>query len=152
MRLSLIFGVVLGLGLGACSDDDGESYNCAEETRDDVFAIGLTKAGEAGKIEFVLLSADPAPPSRGDNKLTLGLRTMAAPAAPITGAVMTVNPFMPDHSHGAGKDVKITEGSEAGQYVLEEVSLWMPGLWEVRIQASTGADTDRAVFKFCLAS
>lgn len=151
--LGLGLGLGLVLGLGACSseggDDDGTSYNCAAETRDDEFVTGLAKPGDAGRIEFKLLSSDPAPPSRGDNTWIVALSTMAAPATPVTGAAMSVTPFMPDHEHGSGKAVVITPMTEAGQYQLEPVNLWMPGLWEVRIQV-TGVDGDRAVFKFCL--
>lgn len=151
MRLSLILGVVLGLG--ACDDEDhnGESYNCAAETRDDEFVVGLSKPGESGRLEFKLMSSDPAPPSRGDNTWVLQLTTMAAPATPVTGAPMSVTPFMPDHEHGSGKTVTVTPTTEPGQYKLVPVNLWMPGLWEVTVQVS-GADSDRAVFRFCLPS
>jgi hypothetical protein len=150
MRPVLISGLVLALG--ACADDggsDGTTYNCMDETRDDEFVVGLTKPGESSKLEFKLMSSDPAPPSRGDNTWVLQVSTMASPAAPVSGASMTAVPFMPDHTHGSGKTVTVTPMTEAGQYKLEPVNLWMPGLWEVRIQV-TGTDADRVVFKFCL--
>jgi hypothetical protein len=153
MRPSLILGVLFALG--ACADDggddDGTSYNCAAETRADEFAIGLAKPGESSRLEFKLLSSDPAPPSRGDNVWILQLSTLAAPATPVSGAAMSVTPFMPDHAHGSGKTVTVTPMAEPGQYELDPVNLWMPGLWEVTIQVS-GADGDRAVFRFCLPS
>jgi hypothetical protein len=153
MRLFLFLGVVLAAG--ACSDDstadDSESYNCAAETRDDEFVLGLTKPGESSRFSFKLVTADPAPPARGDNSWVLELDTMAAPPAPVTGAALSVTPFMPDHQHGSGKTVTVTPMTEAGQYKLEPVNLWMPGLWEVTIQVN-GAETDRAVFRFCLPS
>jgi hypothetical protein len=151
MRLFLILGVVLGLG--ACSDDghDGTSYNCAAETRDDEFVVGLSKPGEGSQLEFKLMSSDPAPPARGDNTWVLQLSTMAAPVTPVTGAAMSVTPFMPDHEHGSGKTVTVTPMTEPGQYRLEPVNLWMPGLWEITVQVS-GATSDRAVFRFCLPS
>ena len=153
MRLFLILFVVLAAG--ACADDgggdDGTSYNCAAETRDDEFVLGLTKPGDSSRYEFKLMSADPAPPARGDNTWILQLSTMTAPIAPVTGASMTVTPFMPDHAHGSGKTVLVTPMPEAGQYKLEPVNLWMPGLWEVTILA-TGAETDQVVFRFCLPS
>lgn len=164
MRLSTFaghnasLGLCLGLGatlaIGACSDsggDDDTSYNCAAETRADEFVLGLAKPGESGQLTFQLVTADPAPPARGDNSWIIELDTMAAPATPVTGATMSVTPFMPDHAHGSGKTVTITPMTEAGQYKLEPVNLWMPGLWEVTIQVS-GAQPDRAVFRFCLPS
>jgi hypothetical protein len=150
MRLSLILGVALSVG--ACADDphdDGTTYDCAKETRDDEFVIGLTKPGENSRLEFKLLSSDPAPPARGDNTMVLQLSTMAAPVTPVSGASMSVTPFMPDHEHGAGKTVQITPLADPGQYQLEPVNLRMPGLWEVTIEVD-GADSDRAVFRFCL--
>ena len=148
-----MFALALCPALAACSDDPGDdtSYNCAAETRDEEFVMGLTKAGEQQRLEFKLLSSDPAPPARGDNIWILQLSTMAAPVMPVTGAVMTVTPFMPDHEHGSGKTVTITPLAEPGQYRLEPVNMWMPGLWETTIQVSSGA-SDRVVFRFCLPS
>ena len=152
MRQFLILGALLAAG--ACSDDntaDDESYNCAAETRDDDFVLGLSKPGESSRYEFKLMSADPAPPARGDNTWILQLSTMAAPATPVSGETMSVTPFMPDHAHGSGKTVIVTPMTDAGQYKLSPVNMWMPGLWEVTIQ-TTGTQTDRVVFRFCLPS
>jgi YtkA-like protein len=156
MRLFLILGVVLAAGASACADDsnsgdDETSYNCAAETRDDDFVLGLSKTGESSHYEFKLMSADPAPPARGDNTWVLQLNTMIAPVTPVSGASMTVTPFMPDHAHGSGKTVIVTPMTEAGQYKLSPVNLWMPGLWEITIQTSS-AESDRVVFRFCLPS
>jgi hypothetical protein len=154
MRLFLILGVVIAAG--ACSDggdsgDDETSYNCAAETRDDDFVLGLAKPGESNHYEFKLMSADPAPPARGDNTWVVQLNTMVTPIAPVSGATLSVTPFMPDHAHGSGKTVIVTPMTEAGQYQLSPVNLWMPGLWEVTIQASA-PQSDRVVFRFCLPS
>ncbi|HWO21717.1 MAG TPA: FixH family protein [Kofleriaceae bacterium] len=162
MRQIMILGVTAAAAAvtGACSDDhgdddDGTSYNCLEETRADEFVLGLTKPGEQGVYEFKLLSADPAPPARGDNLWQLEVSTIAAPVAPVSDATLRVTPFMPDHSHGSGKTVLVTPMT-AGQYQLEPVNLWMPGLWEVTIQAEAaqtgGTQRDRVVFRFCLPS
>jgi hypothetical protein len=153
MRLSPILAIALATA--ACSgghgDDHPEEYDCVKETRDDEFVMGLTKTGGAGQLSFKLVSSDPAPPSRGDNTWILELSTMAAPVMPVSGATMSVTPFMPDHEHGSGEDVIVTPMPAAGQYKLEPVNLWMPGLWEVTMQVN-GAQTDRVVFKFCLPS
>src|SRR5689334_21622560 len=156
MRQFLILGVLLAAGASACADDgnsgdDDTSYNCAAETRDDDFVLGLSKPGESSRYEFKLMSADPAPPARGDNTWVLQLNTMIEPVTPVSGAIMSVTPFMPDHQHGSGKSVIVTPMPEAGQYKLSPVNLWMPGLWETTIQVN-GTDSDRVVFRFCLPS
>jgi hypothetical protein len=152
MRQYLILGVTLIAG--ACSDgghDYGTSYNCAKETRADEFVLGLTKTGEMGRYEFKLLSADPSPPVAGFNTLQLELSTMTAPTSPVTGASLSVRPYMPDHKHPASEPVLVKPMSAAGQYELAPVDMWMPGLWEVTIRVN-GAESDSAVFRFCLAS
>ena len=39
-----------------------------------------------------------------------------------------------------------------GQYELAPVNLWMPGLWETTISASSATGTDSVVFRFCIPS
>ena len=143
----------------ACSDDappddSDTSYNCATEDRDDEFVAGLSKAGAAGTLNFTLVSAVPAPPARGDNTWVLQVNAMSAGVvgAPVSGATLEVTPFMPDHAHGTPLSVEITPEATDGQYKLEPVNMWMPGLWETTIDATAGTDTDRVVFRFCIPS
>jgi len=148
--------LALTLFAAACSSDGGhggddESYNCAAETRDDEFVVGIEKAGTNGKLTFKLLEATPAPPARGDNTWVLQLTSQGA-AAPVTGAAMIVTPFMPDHQHGTPITVGIEPMPTDGQYILTPINLWMPGLWQTTIEAQSGADTDKAVFAFCIPS
>ena len=144
--------IALSLFAAACSDgghDDEPTVNCAEEMRDEEFVAGMQKLGTNGKITFTLVQAVPAPPARGDNTWTVQLTTAGA-AAPVTGAGMVVTPHMPDHTHTPVSD----QGSampEAGKYSAP-VNMWMPGLWQTTIQANAGADSDKAVFVFCVPS
>jgi hypothetical protein len=147
MRIAL----ALTLFTAACSSghDDDEPVNCAEEMRDEEFVAGMQKLGEDGKITFTLVQATPAPPARGDNTWTVQLTTAGA-AAPVTGATMIVTPHMPDHTHAPVSD----QGQampEAGKYSAP-VNMWMPGLWRTTIQATSGTDSDKAVFVFCVPS
>jgi hypothetical protein len=142
--------------LAACGggDDDGYaddgSYDCATEDRADVFAVGLARPGEKGTLTVRLMASTPAPPSRGDN--TWSIELVDAAGAPVTGAAVEVVPFMPDHRHGTGIKAKITEQG-AGLYQAAPVNLWMPGLWEITVEATpAGGAEDRAVFRFCIAS
>ncbi|HLL25170.1 MAG TPA: FixH family protein [Kofleriaceae bacterium] len=132
-------------------DDDGASYNCATEARDDEFLVGIEKVGKSGKLTFKLLEATPAPPARGDNTWVLQLTSQGA-AAPVTGAAMIVTPFMPDHQHGTPSQVVIEPMPSAGTYKLAPVNMWMPGLWQTTIQAEANGVSDSAVFSFCIPS
>ena len=100
------------------------------------------------------MSANPAPPARDDNTWVLQLSSMSGGTvgAPVSGATVTVTPFMPDHQHGSGKTVVVEPMTEAGQYELAPVNLWMPGLWETTISASSATGTDSVVFRFCIPS
>ncbi len=160
MRL-LAHPVVLAATLvvaAGCSGDDGghdgatdanEPVNCATVVDDDEFVVGLTKAGSSARYDFALMGADPAPPSRGDNAWQLELTAAGAPQA---DAAISVFPFMPTHGHTSPTAVKITPGATPGRYELASVNFWMPGVWEVTIDATVGGVTDTALFRFCIAS
>nr|MBA3538160.1 FixH family protein [Deltaproteobacteria bacterium] len=109
------------------------------------------KAGVAGALDFKLMTANPAPPARGDNIWTLQVSAMAGGTvgAPVAGGMLTVTPFMPDHQHGTPLRVEITDQGN-GMYELSPVNMWMPGLWETTIQVSSASGTDQAIYRFCI--
>lgn len=137
---------------GACADDaahgDDTSVNCAVETADE-YVVGLQKTGAV--LDVRLMSALPAPPSRGDNEWIIHVETVAG-AAPVTGATIDVTPFMPKHQHGTPVDVKVDVMPNAGEYKLSPVNLWMPGVWETTIEMTSSSGTDSVVYKFCIPS
>lgn len=162
MRRACIFGLGLGLALAplaACSGGGGETtadapVDCTMETRADNFVVGLEKPGQAGALDFKLMSDDPAPPSRGDNTWTIQVSSMSAGVVgnPVAGLAsdMAATPFMPDHGHGTPVPVAISEDTaNPGQYQLKPVNMWMPGYWETTIQVA-GNTTDTVVFKVCI--
>ena len=118
----------------------------------DVFTVGLEKKGAGGSIDFKLMSVNPAPPARGDNSWVLQINAMSGGTvgSPLTGASMMVTPFMPAHQHGTPVPVQIMPMPTAGQYTLDPVNMWMPGVWDVTIVASVGATTDQAKYSFCI--
>jgi hypothetical protein len=147
------------VGLGACGGGmdgpaDDEPVNCAAETRDDDFAVGLQKTGDGGTLGFTLMTAEPAPPQRGDNAWVIQINQMAAGVigAPVDGADITVSPFMPDHGHPAAKTVIIEPTGNPGEYEMSPINLWMPGLWETTIDATSAGGDDVVVFRFCIPS
>ena len=136
--------------LAACGGDDHDTMDevdCTKVSGADTFVVGLEKTGGAGALTFKLLSATPAPPARGDNTWVVQINTATAP---LEGAQLQVTPFMPAHEHGSPIQVVATAMPDAGQYKLEPVNLWMPGVWETTIRATAGATTDSAVYKFCI--
>ena len=150
-------GLALGLALAACGSGDAgpdAPLDCSMVTGVDTFVVGLEHHGAAGALDYKMMSVDPAPPIRGDNTWVLQINAMASGVvgSPVDGASLAVTPFMPAHQHGTPIPVVVTPMATAGQYMLSPVNLWMPGVWETTIQATSGSTTDSAVFKFCIPS
>ncbi len=154
MRALLLVPVVAACHTSMSNvDADNGTYNCAAETRADVWQIPLVKNGEQNALQFSLVDATPAPPARGDNTWTLQINQMAngVVGAPMSNATLTATPYMPDHMHGTPKVVAITPMPTAGQYQLSPVNMWMPGLWQTTITASaTGGPADTVVYSICI--
>ncbi len=143
LPLSAIAALLAGCGGG----DDGfedEPVNCAAETRDDDYMAGMVKTGE--RLSFALIDAAPAPPDEGDNSWTLHI---ADGEIGVQGLALTVTPWMPDHDHGTPIAAAATE-TTGGDYTVAPINLWLPGLWEVTIEARDGESVDAAVFAFCI--
>jgi hypothetical protein len=145
------------LALAACdgesmaSDDgdeaDAQPRGCASELRADTYALGLRKVGGAFTVQFA--DALPAPPTRGDNTWTV--MVMDANGAGMTDLSLAAVPFMPDHMHGTTVETVVTPGPIPGEYVLDPVNLFMPGLWEVTLEMTAQDGTeDDVVFSFCV--
>jgi hypothetical protein len=157
MRAPILLALGLVSGLAACggddavSDDSNEMVDCSLITDADEFTVGLTKPGFDGVLEFSLMSANPAPPSRGDNVWLLEVKESGVPS---DGEAITVFPFMPKHGHTTPTPAIVTPAGTPGQYTLDPVNFWMPGVWEVTIDATKGepARTDSALFRFCIPS
>jgi hypothetical protein len=124
----------------------GESV-CAVETRDDDFAIGLSKSGSLVRAAFV--SADPAPLIKGDNTWVLDFTDLDG--APLVGLTIVVVPMMPDHGHGTPINAVVTELEQAGRYEVTPVNLFMTGYWETTFDITlAGGEHDSLMFGFCV--
>ena len=155
MRLVLSLAS-LALGAAACGSgtmtpDADEALACINSGRGDTYVIGLEHAGKSGQLDFKLMSATPAPPGFNDNTWVVQVNAMAAGVvgAPVTGATITVTPFMPDHQHGTPIRALVTEMA-GGQYKLSPINLWMPGYWEITLDVQTASAHDTVVYKFCI--
>jgi hypothetical protein len=155
---ALILAVLSVVGATGChggstGPDADEALACMTSGRGDTYAVGLQHTGVKTFYIFKMMSAVPAPPGRNLNTWVIQI-TWEASGAPVTGASLTVTPFMPDHQHGPG-DVKPTvmELATPGQYQISDINTWMPGYWEITIDATVPGTTpveDNAVFKFCI--
>jgi hypothetical protein len=137
---------------GAAPDAD-ETMACEAAGRGDLYRAGLEHPGIAGKLDFKLMSADPAPPGRNFNTWVIQVNAMSAGVvgAPADHATLTVTPWMPDHQHGAGAyTVQVQAMPDAGQYKLTQINTWMPGYWEITIDAEANGVHDSVVYRFCI--
>lgn len=142
--------LVMAAACGGMSDGD-EVVDCSTTTGTDTFVVGLEHRGVAGKLGFALMSIDPAPAARGDNTWVVKVSRLTGGQVgeAVDGATISVSPFMPSHMHSTPITAQVT-ALTGGQYELRPVNLWMPGVWETTIQATSNGDSDRAVYKFCI--
>lgn len=123
-----------------------EGSDCAAETRDDAFAVGLSKSGSLVTATFV--SSDPAPPIKGDNTWVLDFTD--AQGMPLADLEMVVTPMMPDHGHGTPINAVVTPTDTAGRYEVTPVNLFMAGFWEITFDITVAGQADALMFGFCV--
>jgi hypothetical protein len=87
----------------------------------------LTSAGGAYGID--VRTSPTQPPSAG--VLAVELRIVDRAGGPADGLTIDAVPAMPAHGHGASVHPTVTARG-GGVYVLENVSLYMPGAWELQ--------------------
>lgn len=167
MRRSLL-ALPLALGLfpafvGACSSDDGGSSTgtssgaattCSADQRKDVYTPGLTKA--AGDLTIAMVDSAFTPTGKpvqsgevqkGMNSITV--QVLDAAKAPVEGATVKLNLWMPDHQHGSARAPVVT-AQGGGKYQITEVWLPMAGLWRFTIEVQQNGTPKTADFNFCL--
>jgi hypothetical protein len=62
---------------------------------------------------------------------------------------LQVDPVMPDHGHGSPIQPRVTAG-ESGQYTIEQLVLFMVGVWRIQLEAQAEGVLDRKAFFFCV--
>lgn len=150
----MLFGSLAACGGGSDAtpdaDEDGP-YNCAADTRGETFKVDMHHAGDSSALDFKLTNAMPSPPARNVNSWTLELSSMSAGVvgSSVKGGQLKVTPYMPDHAHGPGTNPVVTDNND-GTYTLGNINLWMPGVWQVTVQAATASGNDSTVFVFCI--
>ena len=112
----------------------------------DTYELGLTKEGLQGTLQARLEAATPTPPIIGENSWTISLTDMDGNS--ISDADITATTWMPDHNHGSAITAKSTHIGD-GQYTIEPIELFMPGLWEITLHVEKENELlDQIVFKF----
>lgn len=126
---------------------DEEQGDCAAETRDDEFAIGLAKSGALVHASFV--SASPAPPIKGDNTWVIELSDLGG--QPLSDVSVVAIPMMPDHGHGTPVAAEVSAMETPGHYEITPVNLFMTGYWEITLELTLAAgEQDSLMFGFCV--
>lgn len=156
MRHVLTFFVLAlaacGTGSSASAQPDADdALACETSGRADTYVAGLEKQGSAGQLSFKLVQATPSPPARYLNEWTIQINAVDG-GAPTTGATLTVTPWMPDHQHGAGAYTPKVDEMTGGAYDVKQINTWMPGYWEITVDATAGSVHDTAVYKFCISA
>jgi YtkA-like len=94
---------------------------------------------DGGKLQVALRSTPFQPLVAGLQCIELVV-TDASSGATVDGLAITMTPWMPAMDHGASVTPLLTPLGQ-GRYVFTNVSLFMPGEWQLRTQF-TGQVTD----------
>jgi hypothetical protein len=100
----------------------------------------------SGALQLQVFEQVDRPVSRGVNALRLGVWSSEAGAG-VPGLTLTVTPWMPVMGHGSA--VLPTVTPDEGGFIIEDLSLPMPGQWELRCTFE-GPVTDHALVHFDL--
>ena len=99
----------------------------------------------SGRQRVEVRTAPDQPPTRGNVWMQLSV-TDAMTGAPEVGLDVLAVPWMPAMGHGTSVKPTIVEASP-GIYELRNLSLFMPGTWEIRTQFA-GPATDHVTPTF----
>ncbi len=132
---------------GGVPPDGSDVISCTRDPRADTYVANLVKPGKAGLLTFTLVSGDIAPPGRGSNAWVVKITD--AGGRPVTDAKLVAKPFMPDHGHGTSIVPQIASRGD-GTYTVAPLYLFMPGLWQITFTSTAGANTDSAIYSFCI--
>lgn len=102
-----------------------------------LLACGDPAQDQAAGTLTVHAHTEAAAPALGENALIVTVDD--AEGAPLAGAAVTVESWMPAHGHGSPDEAVVTETSP-GHYRAAPVTLHMPGTWEITVRAEAGAE------------
>lgn len=116
----LALAVLLVAGCGGSATDTGASFP----------AQALEHVTSAGGTYGIDVRTSPTQPPRA-GVLSVELRIVDRAGVPAESLAMDVVPRMPAHGHGASVHPTVTARG-GGVYVVDDVSLYMPGAWELQ--------------------
>ena len=147
--------LLAGLGMTGCGKSSSDSDSgatttttttatCSNDPRVTPYADNMKFKGSALSVE--ILTADPSPPGLQLNTWTF--QVLDAQNNPVTGATITLQPYMPDHGHGPSVVPVVT--ASGSTYTVSNVDLFMPGVWQMTFGITNGGVKDQAVIEFCV--
>jgi hypothetical protein len=141
------------LAIAACGGEQGGNVaadatpDCRLDSRIQIYVPGMSATADDG-VQVALLTASPAPPTRFDNFWTMQI--LDSQDQPIADAELRVEPFMPDHGHGTPRPPIPVAGEAVGSFDMGPFDLWMPGVWELRLEVVQGDTTSLSLLSFCI--
>jgi hypothetical protein len=112
----------IGLALGGCS---GRTATGPATFPPDPYTTDMGSSG----VLSVAVRTSPQPPARGTNDVQF-IVTSVATGGPVDGLTIDVQPWMPAMNHGTSAPTVTPQGN--GTYLVSEVYLYMPGVWQLR--------------------
>lgn len=134
-------------GAGGQGGAGGEAAGGASGA--DTYAAGMKREGVDARLSVTLLDAVPAPPQRELNDWRV--RVEDPSGAPVSDCTLAVGLFMPVHGHSSTTEPVIAPAEAAGEYRVDDMNFFMPGLWEITFDLTCGAVTDQVQFAFEIA-
>jgi YtkA-like len=122
---------------------------CADDPRGEPYHPGLSGKATDGAMSVRFVTSNPTPPTRGNNTFTIVVTDKSG--KPVDGAQIQTKTYMPDHGHGSSIDPTATADGKPGEYVIDPVNLFMPGIWQITFDVSGKDKTnDSVMFTFCI--
>lgn len=109
--------------------------------------LTFTQTNLCAKLEWKV-----GPQTPRESLLIVRFSDLATSTAKILDGTLKVEFFMPAHGHGTGsRQPKVETTGVAGEYLVKNIYLSMPGAWEVRFfMTNTAGQTEKQVLSIKL--
>jgi hypothetical protein len=114
----------------------------------DEYVAGLKKTGKLNLVTVSLIASIPIPQDTGFYTWTLEVLDVGG--AVLSGLKVVAEPTMPSHGHGSFPPTTTAQDKGDGRYQLNEMDLFMPGIWQVEIRIEADGWTDTVYYNFDL--